>query len=81
MKEESVRPAIFLPSVNKDSHELCVTCQSQFCSFDLCGNCAFWSADIWSLVHAYIDDLQQQGAGKREGKSESSFSSGFDPDD
>ena len=36
----------FLPSLAKDTHELCVTCRSQNCSLDLrCNHWASWSFD------------------------------------
>ena len=51
----------FLPCVNKDLHDLIVTCCGQSYSFDLhCDACPLWSADKWSRVQAYIGELQWQ---------------------
>ena len=50
-----------MQELNKDSLELCVTCREQNCSVDLrCDQCVLWSADKWSHVQAYSDELQKQ---------------------
>ena len=58
--------------------------RGQVCSDDLrCDHCKSWSVDRWSVVQAYIDELQERHEEERKvlSKSSSLYFSGFDPND
>ena len=55
----------FLPSFDKDSHDLCTVCHGQVCDVNLhCPHYETWSVDHWAKVQSYIDELTEQREGK-----------------
>ena len=52
--------SFFLFSVEKDSHEICVSCHGQMCSIDFCcQHCKFWTNEKWDKVQWYVDKLAE----------------------
>ena len=73
---------VFLPSMENDSHRLCVTCLGKsYRSDDHCEECYNWSDDHCNRVSEYLAKLSLQREKRRERKAEASSSSfsGFSP--